>query len=128
MSIALTRGIRVSVLPKYEEGQSVPEEGRFLFSYRITIANRGNRPVQLLRRHWFISDSMAPRREVEGPGVVGSVPSLEPGEQFTYTSFCELKSGHGQMEGRYRMRHLDDGSEFDVAIPSFNLQFPYSAN
>ncbi len=128
MSTAVTQDIRVSVLSRFEAGQSDPNEGRFLFSYRITIANRGQRTVQLLRRHWFISDSLAPLAEVRGPGVVGAVPVLEPGEQFTYTSFCELRSGMGRMHGIYHMRHLDDGTEFEVAIPSFDLQFPYVAN
>lgn len=128
MSTAVTYGIRVSVLPRYEEGQSVPDEGRFLFSYRITIANRSDRAVQLMRRHWFIADSMAPRREVEGPGVIGAMPVLEPGEQFTYTSYCELKSGFGRMEGHYSMRRLDDGSEFHVTIPVFDLHLPFAAN
>lgn len=128
MSTAVSHDIRVSVLARFEAGQSTPAEGRFLFSYRITIANRGQRSSQLLRRHWFISDSLAPPSEVEGPGVVGAVPVLEPGEQFTYTSYCELHSGMGRMRGSYRMRHLDDGSEFDVDIPAFDLRLPYAAN
>lgn len=128
MSTAVSHDIRVSVLARFEAGQSAPTEGRFLFSYRITIANRGQRTAQLLRRHWLISDSLALPSEVEGPGVVGAVPVLEPGEQFTYTSYCELHSGMGRMRGSYRMRHLDDGSEFDVAIPAFDLRLPYAAN
>jgi ApaG protein len=128
MSTAVTHDIRVSVLARFEAGQSDPTEGRYLFSYRITIANRGQRAAQLLRRHWHITDSLAPVREVEGPGVVGVVPVLEPGEQFTYTSYCDLRSGMGRMRGSYRMLHLDDGSEFDVAIPAFDLHFPYAAN
>lgn len=128
MSTAVSHDIRISVLPSFEAEQSEPDQGRFLFSYRITIANRGQRTVQLLRRHWFISDSLAPMSEVEGPGVVGAVPVLEPGEQFTYTSFCELRSGIGRMRGTYHMRHLDDGSEFEAVIPPFDLQIPYSAN
>ncbi|MBK9059264.1 MAG: Co2+/Mg2+ efflux protein ApaG [Flavobacteriales bacterium] len=128
MSTAVSHDIRVSVMARFEAGQSAPTEGRFLFSYRITIANRGQRTAQLLRRHWFISDSLASPCEVEGPGVVGAVPVLEPGEQFTYTSYCELHSGMGRMHGSYRMRHMDDGSEFDVAIPAFDLRLPYAAN
>ncbi len=128
MSTAVSHDIRVSVLARFEPEQSDPSEGRFLFSYRITIANRGHRAAQLLRRHWYISDSLAPPREVEGPGVVGAVPVLEPGEQFTYTSYCDLRSGMGRMRGTFRMRHLDDGSEFDAGIPAFDLRFPYTAN
>jgi ApaG protein len=128
MSTAVSHDIRVSARAHFEAEQSDPSQHRFLFSYRITIANRGQRTAQLLRRHWHITDSLAPAREVEGPGVVGAVPVLEPGEQFTYTSFCDLRSGMGRMHGSYRMRHLDDGSEFDVAIPAFDLHLPYSAN
>ncbi|MBS1570476.1 MAG: Co2+/Mg2+ efflux protein ApaG [Bacteroidetes bacterium] len=128
MPTAISHEFRVSVLARYEAGQSEPGEGRFLFSYRITIANGGHRAAQLLHRFWTITDSLAPAREVEGPGVVGNVPVLEPGEQFSYTSYCDLRSGLGRMRGRYRMRHLDDGSEFDVDIPAFDLHFPYTAN
>ena len=128
MSTAVSHDIRVTVQARVEAGQSDPSAGRYLFSYRITIANRGQRTAQLLHRFWAISDSLAPPREVEGPGVVGSVPVLEPGEQFTYTSYCDLRSGMGRMHGSYRMRHLDDGSEFEVAIPAFDLHFPYAAN
>lgn len=128
MYTAVTQGIRVSVLAQYEPSESMPSEERFLFSYRITIANRSQRTVQLLRRHWFITDSLAPRTEVEGPGVVGATPVMEPGEQFTYTSYCELRSGFGRMEGTYSMKLIDDGSEFEVVIPAFNLRVPYVAN
>lgn len=128
MSTAVTHGIRVSVLARFEPDQSKPEDGQFLFSYRITIANRGHRASQLLHRYWTITDSLAPTRTVEGPGVVGAVPVLEPSEQFTYTSYCDLRSGVGRMQGKYRMRHLDDGSEFDVEIPAFDLRLPYAAN
>lgn len=128
MSTAVSHDIRISVLARFEAAQSDPVGGRYLFSYRITIANRGRRTVQLLRRHWFITDSLASAREVEGPGVVGALPVLEPGEQFTYTSYCELRSGIGRMHGTYRMRHVDDASEFEVAIPAFDLHLPYAAN
>ncbi len=128
MATAVTQGIRVSVIAHYEADQSAPMDDRYLFSYRITIANRSRSTVQLLRRHWHIFDSLAPRAEVEGPGVVGAVPVLQPGEQFTYTSFCELRSPLGRMEGSYTMRDLDLDREFDVAIPSFHLQCPIIAN
>lgn len=128
MSTAVTHDIRVSVLPRFEAGQSIPEEGRFLFSYRISITNHGQRTVQLLHRHWYITDSLAPLKEVRGPGVVGAMPVLGPGEQFTYTSFCELRSSMGRMHGLYGMRNLDDGSLFDAVIPAFELRYPYAAN
>ena len=128
MSTAVSHDIRISVRAHFEAGQSDPVEGRFIFSYRITIANRGHRVVQLMRRTWYIADSLAPRRKVEGPGVVGATPVLAPGEQFTYTSFCDLRSGWGRMQGNYLMRHTDDGSEFEAAIPPFDLQQVHTAN
>ncbi len=98
------------------------------FSYRITISNRGNESVQLLRRHWTISDSLAARREVEGPGVVGETPVLAPGGQFTYTSQCDLRSGLGRMVGTYQMRDHDNGEGFTVDVPEFVLRYPFLAN
>ncbi|MFZ1615888.1 MAG: Co2+/Mg2+ efflux protein ApaG [Flavobacteriales bacterium] len=128
MSTAVSHDIRISVRAHYEPAQSDPAEGRFIFSYRVTIANRGNRTVQLMERTWYISDSLAPRRKVEGPGVVGATPVLKPGEQFTYSSFCDLRSAWGRMQGNYLMRHLDDGSLFEASIPSFDLQVAHAAN
>lgn len=128
MATAVSHGIRVSVQARYEAESSKPSEGHYLFSYHITIANRSRRTVQLLRRHWYIADSLAPPSEVEGPGVVGAVPVLEPGEQFTYTSHCVLRSGLGRMHGHYTMQYTDDGSAFEVTIPAFELQLPFAAN
>lgn len=128
MATAVTHDIRVSVRAQYETSQSDPKAGRFLFAYRITIANKGQRAVQLLRRHWHITDSLAAPREVEGPGVVGETPRLEQGDTFTYTSFCGLRSGFGRMHGTYLMKHLDDDSTFEVRIPAFELRYPFAAN
>ena len=128
MSTAVSHDIRISVRAHFEPAQSDPMEGRFIFSYRVTIANRGNRAVQLMERMWLISDSLAPRRRVAGPGVVGATPELQPGEQFTYSSFCDLRSAWGRMEGNYLMRHLDDGSLFEASIPPFELQLEHAAN
>ncbi|MCC6840654.1 MAG: Co2+/Mg2+ efflux protein ApaG [Flavobacteriales bacterium] len=128
MPAAVTHNIRVSVISRFEPGQGSPEAGRFVFSYRITIANRSKETVQLLARHWVITDSLAPRTEVQGPGVVGEQPVLAPGEQYTYTSYCELNSNVGSMEGSYLMRNVADHSEFEVLIPSFTLQLPHTAN
>ncbi len=128
MPASVSHNIRVSVLARYEPAQSAPGEARFIFSYRITIANYGPHTVQLLARHWVITDSLAPRTEVEGPGVVGVQPVLAPGEQYTYTSFCPLRSGMGRMEGTYRMRDLETGGEFLAEIPPFGLHLPHAAN
>lgn len=128
MATAVTHDIRVSAEARFDASHSDPKAGRFLFSYRITIANHGQRPVQLLRRHWHISDSLSAAREVEGPGVVGETPELAPGDEFTYSSFCDLRSSFGRMRGTYLMQHLDDGSHFEVAIPAFDLRYPFAAN
>lgn len=127
MSTAVTQGIKVSARSRYTQAQSDPAANRFLYSYRITIENTGSSPVQLLRRHWLIHDSLGSRREVEGAGVVGEQPTLRPGESFTYSSFCDLKSDLGRMNGTYLMRR-SDGTNFRVRIPEFILQVPYRCN
>ena len=128
MSTAVTQGIRITARPRYEAAQSDPRAGRYFFSYRITITNRSNDTVRLQRRHWIIRDSLAAMREVEGPGVVGETPVLEPGEEYTYSSACDLRSGFGRMEGTYLMERLKDGHLFSVTIPEFQLSFPLAAN
>lgn len=128
MATQVTHDIRISVRSVYEPEQSDPKQGRYIFSYRIRIENRGARTVQLMRRHWIITDSMAEPREVRGPGVVGATPVLAAGEHFTYTSYCDLRSAFGRMQGAYNMRHTDDGSGFDVTIPAFELHYPFAAN
>ncbi|MCB9184076.1 MAG: Co2+/Mg2+ efflux protein ApaG [Flavobacteriales bacterium] len=128
MGTAVTQGIRVTARARYEPAHSDPKAARFLFSYRITISNRGTDAVQLLRRHWTIRDSQAPRREVEGPGVVGETPVLQPGEEFSYSSACDLRSGFGRMDGSYLMVRLRDRSEFSVEIPTIQLSYAFGVN
>lgn len=128
MSIAVTDGIRITAESRYEPALSEPKAGRFVFSYRITIANRTRVTVQLHRRHWIIRDSLAETREVEGPGVVGETPVLGPGEEFSYSSACDLRSSFGRMDGTYLMERLSDGVRFQVTIPELHLRFPHSAN
>lgn len=128
MATSVTHGIRISVQPRFEPEHSDPRQGRFLFSYRITITNTGEHTVQLLRRRWHIWDSQAPEREVEGPGVVGETPVLAPGEQFTYSSVCDLRSSMGRMHGTYSMRRTGTNDRFEVRIPAFTLLYPWQAN
>ena len=128
MSTTVTQDIRVTARSRFEAVHSDPKVGRYLFSYRITIANHGRETVQLRRRHWTIIDSLSAKRDVEGPGVVGETPTLRPGEEFTYSSACDLRSGFGRMEGTYTMRRMSDGREFEVMIPGIDLNYPYSAN
>jgi ApaG protein len=128
MATAVTHGIRITARVRYEEAHSDPKAARFLFSYRITITNSSSETVQLLRRHWTIHDSLSPVREVEGPGVVGETPVLKPGDEFSYSSACDLRSGFGRMEGEYQMLRTRDGMLFHVIIPTMQLSFPLAAN
>ena len=100
----------------------------FFFAYKIIIENNSEFTVKLLRRHWYIYDSNAVVREVEGEGVVGQQPVLEPGESHEYVSGCNLKTGIGKMRGTYTMERLVDGSLFTVNIPEFVLIVPYKLN
>lgn len=123
---ALTRSIAVSVEPFFVEDQSKPEEQRWVFGYRVKIANEGAEPVQLLGRHWRITDALGRMVEVRGEGVVGEQPRLEPGESFEYVSGTPLATPTGMMLGSYHMVN-DCGEEFDVRIPAFSLDAPGSA-
>ena len=99
-----------------------------MFAYKIDIRNNGEYTVKLLRRHWYIYDANGVVREVEGEGVVGQQPVLEPSEAHQYVSGCNLKSGMGKMRGTYQMERLVDGSRFDVEIPEFTLVVPFRLN
>jgi ApaG protein len=128
MGTAISNSIQVTAVCRYVEGHSDPMAGRFLFSYTITITNQGATTVQLLRRHWTIRDSQAAMRVVEGPGVVGDTPILAPGQSYSYTSACDLRSGMGRMDGTYLMVTRPDGTPFKVMVPTMHLRFPYAAN
>jgi ApaG protein len=128
VSTAVTHDIMITAEPTFEEAHSDARAGRFLFSYRITIANQGRDSVRLLRRHWLITDSLHLKSEVEGPGVVGATPVLESGGSFTYTSACDLRSSVGRMRGTYLMERIRDGHRFRVTIPEMVLCFPYQLN
>ena len=126
-SEATTRGIRVSVASEYAPDRSRPGQRQWFFLYTITIANHGHDTVQLLSRHWIITDGSGHVEEVKGPGVVGQQPVLAPGETFTYTSGCPLGTAFGQMEGTYQMV-TTNGEAFDVAIAPFTLSEPYTVH
>ena len=115
--------IKVDVETRYIEEQSLPEQGRYVFAYTITIENRGKVPAQLLRRHWVITDANNRVQEVKGEGVIGEQPHLKPGENFRYTSGTMLETPVGSMRGSYQMI-ADDGVEFDADIPPFSLSIP----
>tara|TARA_Y100001970_G_scaffold294367_1_gene451800 strand:+ start:56182 stop:56574 length:393 start_codon:yes stop_codon:yes gene_type:complete len=127
MYLATTEEIKVSVEPFYLEDQSEPEEGHFVFAYHIKIENHGGRTVQLINRHWQITDGLGRTQEVRGPGVVGEQPVLAPGEMFEYTSGCPLATPTGIMAGTYEME-TNNGDRFDVIIPAFSLDSPNVRN
>lgn len=128
MLTEVTSGIRISVVPRYEPGISNAAIENYVFSYQIIIENQNDFPVQLLRRHWYIFDSVAIKREVEGPGVVGEMPVIQPGEFYTYHSACDLKSPRGTMQGFYSMQKLGEKELFNVRVPKFKLEVPHSLN
>jgi ApaG protein len=115
--------ITVEVETDYIEGQSEPDNERYVFSYTITIRNEGGEPAQLLSRHWLITDANGNVQEVRGEGVVGEQPHLNPGEGFQYTSGAMITTPVGSMQGTYQMV-TDQGDEFDTEIPAFTLAIP----
>ena len=123
---AQTRGITVRVEPTYDPDRSDPEKARFFWLYTIEIRNAGTQTVQLLRRHWQITDAAGRREEVRGAGVVGEQPVLAPGQSFRYTSGCPLTTPSGFMAGSYQMA-TEGGERFDVTIPAFSLDQPDAA-
>ncbi len=122
-SEALTRGVRVQVQPQFDPARSEPTAGQWFFLYTVTIENLGEETIQLLTRHWIITDGNGHVEEVRGPGVVGEQPVLAPGETFQYTSGCPLSTEVGKMEGSYQMI-TDSGEAFDATIAPFTLASP----
>jgi ApaG protein len=120
-----TRGIRVTVRSYYLEDQSKPAEGKYVWAYRVRIENQGGETVQLLRRTWRITDGRGRTQSVNGEGVVGQQPTLDPGESFEYTSGTPLDTPSGFMLGAYHMLATGSGEAFDVAIPPFSLDSPH---
>ncbi|WP_299439535.1 Co2+/Mg2+ efflux protein ApaG [uncultured Rhodospira sp.] len=128
MYSSTTYDIRVTVQPIYLEDQSEPDEGHYVWAYQVVIGNEGTESVQLMRRHWLITDANGFIRDVEGAGVVGVQPVLEPGEVFEYTSGCPLSTPSGFMQGTYAMRWTETGEMFDVEIPAFSLDSPHGGH
>jgi ApaG protein len=125
MSDTTTRGIRIEVESEYLADRS--DRGTFYFAYHVTITNDGEETVQLVSREWIITDEDGNVERVQGPGVVGEFPILEPGDSFEYTSFCPLPTSMGTMHGSYTMR-MPAGEEFDAAISPFTLAVPGVVN
>jgi ApaG protein len=128
METKTTHGVKVSVTTNYLPDYSSPLQQHFVFAYQIGIENTSDYTVKLLRRHWHIYDSNGVVREVEGEGIVGQQPTLEPGETHQYVSGCNLKTGIGKMAGTYLFERVMDGTTFMVVIPEFTLIVPYYLN
>lgn len=123
-----SHGITISAFAKYEEEYSNPELERYIFSYKINITNNSDFPVQLLSRKWEIFDAHGHIRLVEGAGVVGQQPIIEPNEDFAYSSWCPLITPLGKMKGFYQMNRLVDNEMLEVKIPEFTLVCPFIQN
>jgi ApaG protein len=124
----VTGGVKVSVESFYQPDYSNPVNGEYMFAYRVTIENNNGFPVKLLRRHWYIFDSNASHREVEGEGVVGVQPQINAGEQYQYISGCNLKTEMGKMYGTYLMEDIATRKQFSVNIPVFEMVVPFKMN
>ena len=115
--------VKIDIQTEYMPSQSSPREQRYAFAYTITITNQGEQPVQLLSRHWVITDGNNQVQEVRGEGVVGEQPVIEPGTSYRYTSGAVLDTAVGSMEGSYQMVN-DAGEHFEAPIPPFGLTLP----
>lgn len=115
--------VHVTAQSRYLPEQSTPSEHRYLWSYEISISNQSDEIIQLLNRYWRIIDITGHIEEVRGPGVVGLQPLIKPGKQFVYSSFCQLSTPQGTMEGYYEMQNLEE-IRFAVQVPKFLLASP----
>jgi ApaG protein len=127
VSEAVTNSIRVEVISQYSPDNSRPAQDVWVFEYTVRITNQGTETVQLLSRHWIITDALDHVEEVKGPGVVGEQPVLAPGESFKYSSWCPLKTPTGTMRGTYQMVRVG-GEQFDIEIAPFALKARYLVN
>jgi ApaG protein len=124
----ISEGVQISVETFYQADYSNPINHEFMFAYRITIENHNNFSVKLLRRQWYIFDSTGQYREVEGEGVVGIQPVIEPNKQFQYVSGCNLRTEMGRMYGNYLMENENTKTTFHVPIPAFEMIVPLKMN
>lgn len=127
MSDMVTRGVRVQVESQYLPQHSDPAQKRWVHIYHVTVTNEGDEPVQLVSRHWIITNNRGEQEHVRGPGVVGEQPLLRPGQAFRYTSGCPLDTPVGTMHGTYQMV-TPGGEMFDAEIAPFDLAEPYAFN
>jgi ApaG protein len=127
LSEAITHDVSVEVLSQYSAENSRPQHGEWLFEYTVRITNKSAETVQLISRHWIITDAAEDVSEVKGPGVVGEQPVLAPGESFKYSSWCPLKTPVGTMRGTYQMVRTN-GEKFDIEIAPFALKARYTVH
>ena len=120
-----TNGIKVTVTPYFLDDQSSPQDDHFVWAYQVNIKNLGNTTMRLSQRNWVIIDANGKILNVQGDGVVGEFPTLQPGESFEYTSGTPLKTNSGIMQGFYLMSK-DDGEQLKIDIPTFSLDSPYN--
>ena len=128
MATTITEGVKVSVETIYQPEYSNPMNDHFMFAYRVNIENLGNYAVRLVSRHWYIFDSNGAKREVEGEGVVGVQPVIQPGDSYQYVSACNLRTDIGKMFGSYQMENLYNKKLFTVQIPVFEMVAPFKLN
>ncbi|MBN9661320.1 MAG: Co2+/Mg2+ efflux protein ApaG [Acidobacteria bacterium] len=127
VSEAVTSGIRVEVIARHTPEHSQPQQGKWVFQYTVRITNESAETVQLVSRHWIITDALENTETVIGPGVVGKQPVLAPGESFKYSSWCPLKTPTGMMHGTYQITR-SNGEQFDIVIAPFALRAPYTVH
>ena len=126
-SVAVTNGIRIEVISRHSQQKSSPGQGEWVFEYTVRITNESAETVQLLSRHWIITDAVDRVRQVKGPGVVGEQPALAPGESFKYSSWCPLPTPTGRMHGTYTMQRPDGGT-FEAEVAAFALRAHYTVH
>ena len=125
--MVVTNGFTVTIQTKFVSERSNPDVPIYFFAYNVQIKNGNNKPAQLLRRKWEITNAFGETETIKGDGVVGKQPRLKPGENFSYTSYCPLKTEFGFMEGQYYMV-FDNGEIFKISTPLFKLVLPASVN
>ena len=124
----ISEGVEVSVEVFYQNDYSNPMNQDYMFAYRVSVENHNGFAVKLLRRHWFIFDSNGEHREVEGEGVIGIQPVLNPSQQYQYVSGCNLETEMGKMHGTYLMENQNNKEQFYVNIPAFEMIVPFKNN
>jgi len=126
--VQTTKGIKISVQTMYVPEQSNPQANAYVFAYVVNITNESDSPVQLLSRHWDIIDCVGSFRSIEGDGVVGLKPVIQPDGNHSYVSGCHFQTPAGKMEGWYVMENLETGERFKAWIPPFSMFFPGMLN